>query len=99
MKNKPEEKAKISFIFYYINRIKDIFESPLQGLVNILCMFQCDEKEMQKNHEVSLGTYYFDQCLCLNTGDVKVILIENGELKLFLYTNEFFDNVLERISK
>lgn len=99
MRNKPEERAKISFIFYYINRIKEIFEPPLQGLVNILSVFQCEEKEMDKIHEISLGTYYFDQCLCLNTGEVKGIFLENGELKFFLYRNEFFEDVLERISK
>ncbi len=69
MKNKHEEKAKISFIFYYINRLKELLPEPPLGLFNILVTFNtlCStEKDLlDLTHEITIANYYFDLVLSI----------------------------------
>ena len=71
MKNRHEEKAKISFIFYYVNRISEVLQDPPEGLLNVLVSFNtlgAKEKELfDLKHEIILANYYFDIVLLLES--------------------------------
>jgi len=78
MKNKPEEKSKISFIFFYINRIKEFLRKPPIGFFNILVTFRSfggsDKDLLDIRHEITLGNYYFDLTLLMTCNFLRKLM-------------------------